>query len=342
MIKELSIRGFKCFDNINIKPKALTLLVGKNSTGKSTVIQSVLALKQCGANPFRGLYMNIGEVSELMNANIGTERIEIKARYDSAEDPAYTVIEGYDGKSVTYNELASEMVYCSAERVGVKDTYCKSLNDDESVGTDCRYAFSYLCKHKNDKIDSEQVYDQNTLLTLGGQVDYWLSEICGYMIDAEYLNETDFVKVRYKSSNDSYATNWNRPQNVGTGVTYVASIIIASFSCPKDGLLIIENPEIHLHPSAQSKLLEFLSFVSLCDRQVIIETHSDHIFNGLRKCVHNNLIGNDGQSIFFFKDNGKGCMEPALVKLEDDGRISENTEGLFDQIQNDLDIILGW
>lgn len=60
------------------------------------------------------------------------------------------------------------------------------------------------------------------------------------------------------------------------------------------------KPEIHLHPKAQSKLCEFLYFVSQSGRQLFIETHSDHIFNGLRVGVANGSMNQEDISVNFF------------------------------------------
>lgn len=68
-----------------------------------------------------------------------------------------------------------------------------------------------------------------------------------------------------------------------------------------DSVIIIENPEIHLHPKAQSKLCEFLYFVSQSGRQLFIETHSDHIFNGLRVGVANGSMNQEDISVNFLQ-----------------------------------------
>lgn len=341
MLEKLSIKGFKCFDDVTIIPKNITLLVGKNSAGKTSVIHSLLALKQNGSNPFRGKYINLGEIPELMNVYTGSEVIEIIAHYN--EDIASISIEGFNASKREIKLLESEIVYCSAARVGVQDTYEKNPEDNDSVATDCRYAFSYYCKHQDDVIDPELIYDDETVFTFAGQIDYWLDKIVGCRMSSKYIENTNLVQVQYSNKTTLNVQNcWCRPQNVGTGVTYIAMIIIAAFSCKKGDILIVENPEIHLHPSAQSKFLEFLSFMSLCGIQIIIETHSDHIFNGLRKCVHNSLIDVENQSIYFFKIKDDGCCEPVLINIDKDGRLLNTDDGLFDQIQNDLDVILGW
>ena len=60
MIRKIEINGFKSFDSASLELNNFTLLAGRNSVGKTSVIQSVFAMFQDGDNPFRGEYMNIG------------------------------------------------------------------------------------------------------------------------------------------------------------------------------------------------------------------------------------------------------------------------------------------
>ena len=119
-------------------------------------------------------------------------------------------------------------------------------------------------------------------------------------------------------------------------------MIISALSCEKGDVLIIENPEIHLHPSAQTEFVHFLTHLAKCDIQVIVETHSDHIFNGVRTSVHKDYIDKEDVSIYFFQKKKNGCSEPILIELDDDGKVLNQQVGLFDQIKKDLDVILGW
>lgn len=342
MIDTLWVKGFKCFDDISLKMKAITLLAGQNSMGKSSIIQSLLALKQGGKTPFTGKYMSIGNADELMNAYIGAEEINISVDYMNTKDEpqnAYVNIRGLNAATVKTKMLKSEIVYCSAERVGVKDVYEKPINVGAGVGINCEYAFSYFAEKGSEPVNESFVYDETTKLTLSGQVNYWLEEILGYDIFAELIEKTDLVRVFFRNGNMRISV---RPKNIGTGVTYIAEVIIAAFSCKPGDMLIIENPEIHLHPSAQSKFVEFLTFISSCGVQIVVETHSDHIYNGVRRCIHQDLIEASDVSIYFFKQNKNGCSEPVAIPVNETGKATVKEEGLFDQIKKDLDVILGW
>lgn len=230
-------------------------------------------------------------------------------------------------------------MYCSAERVGVKDVYEKPINDESGVGINCEYAFSYLAEKGSKPVKKQFVYDETTKLTLDGQVNYWLQEILGYNVFAEAIEKTELVRVFFRNQNMRISV---RPKNIGTGVTYIAEVIISAFSCKAGDILIIENPEIHLHPSAQSKFVDFLTFIASCGVQIIVETHSDHIYNGIRKDIHQDLIDAEDVRIYFFKQNENGCSEPILIPINETGKATVNANGLFDQIKKDLDVILGW
>lgn len=341
MINKLMIKGFKCFDDVSLEMKPITMLAGQNSMGKSSIIQSLLALKQ-GKNPFTGKYMSIGTADELMNAYIGAEEINISADYKNMKDEsqnAFVTVRGLNADSIKTKMLKSEIVYCSAERVGVKDVYEKPNDIGSGVGVNCEYAFAYFAEKGTKPVKKLFVYDETTKLTLSGQVNYWLMEILGYNIFVEEIEKTELVRVFFRNQNMRISI---RPKNIGTGVTYISEVIISAFSCKPGDLLIIENPEIHLHPSAQSKFVGFLVFIASCGVQIVVETHSDHIYNGVRKEIHQDSIDAEDVSIYFFKQSENGCSVPVLIPVSETGKATVNEAGFFDQIKKDLDVILGW
>lgn len=166
-----------------------------------------------------------------------------------------------------------------------------------------------------------------------------MERILGYRISAEEIPGTELIRVSYS---DRELGKNIRPKNVGTGVSYIAEIIIAAFSCKIGDVLIVENPEIHLHPSGQAELMGFLVFLARQGLQIIMETHSDHIFNGLRRCVSGDQITRDKVCIYFFWKDEEKLSVPVEIILDEDRHVKNQQDGLFDQIEKDLDIILGW
>lgn len=264
MPRYIRIQGFKCFREARLDFSNFTLLAGKNSTGKSTVIQAVLALYQDSASSLAGKYMNIGTVNEVKNWIAGSKKIFLEAGYECQGYEYLYSKTFYDDEREERSgaEFPEEMNirYLTADRIGVEDTYEKSLDGKEQIGGRCEFAFFYLAGHQDEEIKEKRfIYDGRTKLTLGGQVDYWLERILGYRVSAQEIPGTELIRVAYSNREVGREI---RPKNVGTGVSYIAEIIIAAFSCRKGDLLIIENPEIHLHPSGQAELMEFLVFLA--------------------------------------------------------------------------------
>jgi predicted ATPase len=112
-------------------------------------------------------------------------------------------------------------------------------------------------------------------------------------------------------------------------------------SAKPDSLLLIENPEAHLHPRGQSKLAELMALAAQAGIQLIIETHSDHIFNGIRKAIALNKIQKEKAAIHFFELDDNNASVVTEIKLSDKGRVLNFKKGLFDQFDDDLDVLLG-
>lgn len=343
MINKIQITGFKCFDYAELDLKNFTLLAGQNSTGKTTVIQSIFAMLQNGNNPFRGEYMNIGKPNELQNTITGSRGIKFNMHYQWCGQMKERIKNISQNQAIDYGDFGDNIkaIYCSADRIGVNDTYEKYSGDDVLIGNNCEYVFHYLNLHDEDQLDIERdfIYDMESKLTFGGQVDYWLNKIMGYRVKAREIEKTEIIQVLY--SNEKVAFGM-RPKNVGTGVTYITEIVVAALSCNIGDLLIIENPEIHLHPSGQAELVKFLAFLAQYGVQIIVETHSDHIYNGIRKSICLDEINSENVCIYFFTQNEKGCSVPVNIPINSEGKALAYSEGLFDQINKDLDVILGW
>src|SRR5690606_42119683 len=88
-------------------------------------------------------------------------------------------------------------------------------------------------------------------------------------------------------------TNRFKAENAGFGITYTLPLVTALLSSKPGALLIIENPESHIHPKGQAKLVELIALVAQNDVQIIIETHSDRVVNGIRVGIKEEILSND-------------------------------------------------
>src|SRR5262249_586706 len=132
--------------------------------------------------------------------------------------------------------------------------------------------------------------------------------------------------------------DWHRPANVGYGLTYVFPLLVAGLCARKRQLLIIDSPEAHLHPRGQSRIGQFLAQASSAGPQLVIETHSDHVLNGVRLALRDGAVAPSDVGIHFFnsRNSEKTGENPVTsVSVDHRGNLSDWPEGFFDQTDRD-------
>ena len=365
MLDKIKIKNFKSLKKATIKLKNLNLFVGTNSSGKSSAIQSLLVMHQnlirednCG---FNGPYISLGSFNEIRNyssrksGKVSIEAEENGQKYKLEFSPLdedgkkeYAIIS--DSLCEKYNKT---LKYLSCHRVGAKNLYSKNYDGDDNIGNEGEYAISYLSDMGDQPIESELIApstNQNSYVTndLKTQTNYWLNKIVSTEIKIKKIEKTDSVRAEYLSAvSREGMKKHTRPIHVGSGVSYLISIIIVCLSSRKGDIIIIENPEIHLHPKAQAQLCDFLYFISKSGRQLIVETHSDHIFDGVRAGTAIGEMETDNISINFFRrKNNSSNTEVIPIVIGAKGRVSsfnpnEELQDLFDQFDINLDKMLG-
>ena len=245
-----------------------------------------------------------------------------------------------------YVNLAS-IHYVSADRIGPKNYYeNKSLGDFIHVGALGENTANVLFQKGNDTINDLlllkycqyfNVADNEISRTVADHTNLWMNKIFqGAQVDVSPIKGEDLLKLKIRSEG---AGPYYKPTNVGYGFSYSLPIIVSGLIAKPGEILIIENPEAHLHPYAQSILAKFLAMVSCTGVQVIIESHSEHFLNGLRIAVKNQLIDVSSLSVIYF-----GQTEDALfqkIGVDADGGISNWPKNFFDQATKDLNYLFG-
>ena len=144
----------------------------------------------------------------------------------------------------------------------------------------------------------------------------------------------------------SRITDFHRPVHTGFGLTQVLPIVTAALSADRRGLVLVENPEVHLHPAGQAMMGAFLAEVAAAGVQVIIETHSDHVLNGVRRAVKNNALTPDDAALHFFRprqeSDERDVAQVESPALDSDGNIDSWPDGFFDQFDKDMNHFAGW
>lgn len=244
-----------------------------------------------------------------------------------------------------YNHFWSQNLhYVSANRQGpVNFVEREEIPDFFYVGADGSHTINTLSAYndfitKSMNVDSNDDKEYNII----DSVTNWVNEIMnggGVSVkgtestedESNTLKKSPILKLGFDIKNDG---NVYSSYNVGFGYSYILSIIVTALIAKKGDMVIIENPEAHLHPEAQTRLTFLLAKLGARGVQVFIETHSEHVINGIRLAALKNeyKIQNDDIRIFFFDRN----FEKIDLIIEKTGRIPNWPERFFDQYQHEL------
>ena len=120
---------------------------------------------------------------------------------------------------------------------------------------------------------------------------------------------------------------------IGVGASQLLPILVAGISAPGGSVLFVEQPELHLHPSVQSRLADFFLFART-DVRFVVETHSEYLLTRIRRRVAENLYPPRGLQVLFAEQNGKATLARNLT-LSELGDFDEWPAGFFDAQEDD-------
>ena len=219
--------------------------------------------------------------------------------------------------------------------------------DPTDVGLQGEYTASVLNSHKTlpikyippEKIDYVTRAKAISTRSLEAAVIDWLR----YMEIAETVETHDRGKHGHEMKVTTSGTSI--PQDlphVGVGVSQVLPILVMCLLAKKDTTLIIEQPELHLHPLVQTRLADFFISMALLGKQCIIETHSEYLINRLRlRIVSDPENALSSISKVYFSEKGEsGHSSFREVVVNEFGAIPDWPKGFFDQSQFEAEEIL--
>lgn len=357
MLHKLCIKNVKCFSDATFNFSPITVFCGANSAGKSTALQCLLLLRQSfnssmlsrNALGLVGEYFSVGHAKDLINQApqgeallIGLDDLEFSCDLKSINLDAYH-IELNDIPSFAHSLFSSDFNYLSAYRLSPQNSYDVNCDTNKfDVGIYGQFAVAELVRYgghpaRNQKL--ARMVCSNLGLDESREVSLEIAfKEAMKMISPDFdivlgsYSDLDKVSNAFSSQGTSDAV---RPVNTGFGISYVLPIIIAALSTSESGYLLVENPEVHLHPSAQSILAGFLTLASSCGIQVVLETHSDHIVNGIRVFVKENKIADGFVTINSVRSTKQGRVVTEIL-VDQDGGLSDMDDGFFDQAEKDL------
>jgi hypothetical protein len=169
--------------------------------------------------------------------------------------------------------------------------------------------------------------------TLRYQVNAWAAEIFpGVEFNALPISGTNQIRLEIKSGATS---GWTRPANIGYGISYAFPALVAGLMAPPGCVLIIDSPEAHLHPRGQAQMGGFLAQMASAGVQILIETHSDHVMDGVRIAIREGILKPDDTAFHYFVRSETSAVI-TTPQIDGEGRLSEWPEGFFDQHRRNM------
>jgi len=344
MIESIEIKEFKCIHDELLELTPLTVLAGPNSSGKSTVLQAILlgacVHAQKNLAQLKEVVKPFSQFSEVYNRYYNAQAVEIVVTGRGWAAPLRQTLRAHmpvelhpeQAKGLEYE---ASLFYLSANRVGPEAL--AELNRELKIGQSGQYALGYFEQRKDKPIHNELVRDEAPARTLKAQIAWWLSFITGYEIGPVVEEVTPLqVKVSFRTSDLEDIS----PFNTGAGTSYLLKLLVMCLCAEPGHVLLVENPEIHLHPGAQSRLGYLFAFLASRGVQLVVETHCEHLINRIRyEVCKKNLREND--CVVYYKPDAHNPFIRIHINsrghyADEEGKERDFPEGFFDSTLAEL------
>ncbi|MBO9715722.1 MAG: DUF3696 domain-containing protein [Pseudoxanthomonas sp.] len=404
MFSRLRLTGFKAWkDTGDVALRPVTMLLGTNSSGKSSLIQSLLLLKQTVQSPDRTIHLNLGgdETDDLYNfgsfdsvlrQGSATRQFTISLDFQST---GAARIEG--GRfECAYGQTSAGSVVVQSLLLATAGRTFRAVRRDKGAfsiyvdgETQPRGKGRHLAPERSITLPAEAV----ALLGVDGQLvqdlslglrrelenitylgplrrkperDYTWNKahpgeigsdghravdmlLASTLVRGEEQNQVidgvsrwlsrmrlaDRLEVRQEGRSNRYALVVRRDDvvsnlhDVGIGISQVLPVLVAAYFAPAGSAILLEEPEIHLHPLAQSVLAELFVEVSR-ERgvQFIVETHSEHLFRRMQTLLAAEKATPEDCAMYFVEREA-GAAKMRALQVDRFGRVTNWPEGFF-------------
>ena len=345
MITGITLENFKCFRKVEIHPKRVTCFVGPNGTGKSSVLQAFGLLKQtlcryqdlrdrqamvsgCDLNT-QGPLVNISDPRDLSwhfdhsSPEIffaGTRGIAgggpFSYRAEISQDKLQPLeVMHRNTDDLSFSVLAALRII-PAVRGFTRFAY--KLKDDLAPDAAMEDGFA----QQEAQTATNLAYSPSDI----EKTSPLLKRVTGVGLRADTVPSQS---VEVKSITTLGAVNL---VSEGFGTNSLIMLLLQLTTADRGATVMIEEPEIHLHPKAQAELASVLAEVALEeDKQVIMTTHSEHITGRLLTLVAEGTLSPDDLAIYSFeKDPKTGECSAKSLGITDDGRIQGSIADFFE------------
>ena len=404
MITDVALQNFKCFRKVTISPKLVTVLIGPNGTGKSSVLQALCLLKQWesleSVIPLDGPFVQLSADEFMHSSDNGMQmlpavslrlsgRLTIRSRtvqspvefdLDFLFDSAGSTISKRskarfhaNGKDITIPDSSAESVLISFERdplgigyfletAGVNIGELQPISthrNAESAAVEQVLRTSYVLLQKMRVVPAIRGLSRRAY-QLGPQLHTEILSNEGLSAQEEAIATT----LAYSSPEMNKISDWMRrvtgvgvkaeivpPQMVkpvsttphmqpsllaeGSGTNALVHLLFELARAGDEATVLIEEPEIHLHPGAQAELASVIAGeAKASNKQVIMTTHSEHIAGRLMIEVAEGNLSPEDIAIYSFEKDDNGVCSASEIAVSENGQVAGGLRSFF---QTDLD-----
>ncbi|MFJ2557755.1 MULTISPECIES: DUF3696 domain-containing protein [unclassified Streptomyces] len=241
--------------------------------------------------------------------------------------------------------LTGPFQYLHADRVSPAEFYPRDHHAAIGrgfLGVRGEHTVNFLRHHAEDRVTGGPLRHRGAASDrLLDQAAAWMGDLCpGVDIEAHTIEGADAVRLSYGFQGSLGPTKRRRPSNVGFGLTYVLPVVVACLTARPGSLVLLENPEAHLHPHGQTRMAALAAAAAAGGAQVIMETHSDHVINGVRLAVKQGRLAPEMVVFHYFRGDGTG-VEVVSPQVNRAGKLDQWPDGFFDELENTLDQLIG-
>lgn len=356
MFTQLRLENFKSWRALDIKLAPITLLFGVNSSGKSSVLQALLLLKQTLLRYDRSQPLNVGErnidyvflgdYSDFIYSHDTSLPLAISLTFKTSESPQQPLFNPspeeirYDAEWQLTDSLSRQDHFhpnenwIELEKVLERLAYLAPLRAyPERVYQQRSVAPRRLNRYGENLVDvllASERRGAQTISSIGEALAQLnLAEAFEIRQVGERLYE---ARLKIKGHEVSLA-------DVGSGVVQVLPMIALLFAAPEGSILLLEHPDLHLHPSAQAALADImLEAAEERKLQLIVESHSEHLLTRLQRRIAESerpFVTPENIRAYFCQPNSEGSLiKPVEVNAY--GQILNYPPNFFGDLAGDL------
>ena len=327
MIEQLIIDGYKSIRHQLIPLKPLNVLAGLNSSGKSSVIQALRILGRVSQHKEEVLPEDCGDEGILRNKH--EEQMEIAATYGEQGE-----------KRISYTERKQadsdfpKIIYVGADRIGPRNIYPSKKNGGlDDRGTNVLRIIEE-CSNASVVLPEKLLPEHSEGEAFKFVVQDWLKEISpGVRFSMNKVEGQEAHTATY---------NENLPTNVGYGLSYTLPVIVAVLLgvTQENSVVLIENPEAHIHAKGQTALATMICKAVEAGAQIVVETHSDHVFDGVRIYAKENPGFAKQVMLAWFSLDEEETTQIDYPMLQDNGSLNYWPQDMFSQFMDNAERLL--